>query len=429
MRSDSGQPMIMFRHATPARRKSAWDAIQILDVGRTETLGYGPDKGETMVPWLRTSYHRGQSPWVLCARFKNETWIHCIASSAGLASIERFGSTKDLQVLATWYDADENRTCARYYKQRVLAAVLAVTGKGDNGLEVQEFRSSAHPKTLLKGCKTVRQALDAFFSKLDAEPRDLVAGKVGCGLELRDGSGRAIQAKALDELGIRYYAPVAATESPASVALKEAIESGDVLGVRQAIADGASLEFLPDLFVSPLAIAFDARRPGDWRSVAKLLVEAGAPIDGYDWEDPPIFNAFAAMGKEASIIKNLEAALSLGADINSPERGLHPGFTLLHLAVQHHYPEVVRFLLDQGATLGVRNADGATPLDLAESLAEDDPPCDDSEEATAGQENPRDLTPMELFARRVSGTSADQVRRRAAVVQMLCDATSRANRR
>jgi hypothetical protein len=171
-----------------------------------------------------------------------------------------------------------------------------------------------------------------------------------------------------------------AAENPAAARLLSAFDSGDVEAARQAIADGASVEFLPDVAVSPLSLIFDLpvklahSCPRNWRSFAKLLVEAGAPIDGYESESPPICSVIHPMAenKEAAIIECVQAMLVLGADINVRDRGMNRGATPLHLAVYNSFPEVVRFLIDQGADLDARDAGGLTPLECAQETARND---------------------------------------------------------
>jgi hypothetical protein len=280
----------------------------------------------------------------------------------------------------------------------------------------------------------VRQAIVEFFAALDARVRDLAVIEANGGLELQDSQGRAIDAGDLEELGIIYYAPISTTENPAAERLFSAIERGDVETARQAIADGASLEFLPDLDVGPLQAAFDDRCPGDWRGVAKVLVEAGAPINGYAWEMPPICSAISPLdsNREESVIKRLEAILALGANINCPARGLNQGSTPLHLAVLNSFPEVVRFLIIRGASLEVRNERGLTSLELAESMARDDPDVEsaigDDDDAVGRRGERRKPTPIEFFATLLSGTPKDQAKRRARVVKLLRDASGRGNR-
>jgi hypothetical protein len=340
------------------------------------TFGIGPDRAESVIPWLKTNHQWPNFPWVLYARFKGESWIHCIPSNAGQELIERVAHNENRQVLATWYDPNQNRSHARFYKKGARVADLIVAGKGEVPLEVVSSQSSTHPKTFLKRCKTAGQAVESFFGALDGRLRDLRVFESTDSLVLQDYEGRAIQVDELDELAITYHAPVTATENPAATRLLPAIESADIEAARQAISDGASVEFLPDLAASPLSIVFDLpvklahRCPKNWRDFAKLLVEAGARIDGYDWESPPICSVIHPTAKnEAAIIECVQTILSLGGDINARDRGQNRGATPLHLAVYYNLPDMVQFLIIHGASREVRNPNGLTPLECAELRA------------------------------------------------------------
>ena len=243
-------------------------------------------------------------------------------------------------------------------------------------------------------------------------------------LELRDGLGRTVSADELSEIGIRYFVPITAEEDPAGVRLQTAINTGDVDAARQAIASGASLEFVPDEFCSPLSIAFDDSHPGDWRGVAKLLVEAGAPIDGYDWEESLICSPINNLGKyEEAIIKRMEAMLSLGASIESRGRLPAEGFTPLHLAVEKNHLQVVQFLIDEVADLDARDLYGRTPLELAEELASDDLEKESArganDEASSSEGVSPQLTPLEVFVSQYSRTPKESARLRIQIVKLL----------
>lgn len=420
----------MFRAAT-GRKKDICEVTWPVDMGRQGVPGgIGPDRAEVMIPALKTQFIGHRLPWVLLARFKGESWIHSLASSPRPVPIERLTSNKDLQVLVVSFDAGENRTEARFFKKGSLVGELIAAGKGEAPLEVISFKSSAHPKTFLKKCKTVRQAVEGFCSAVDATLRELRAFTADGALEFQDAQGKAIGAKQMEELEVSCYAPVTSAENPAAVRLRSAIEIGDADAARQAIAEGASLEFLPDSTVSPLSFAFGQPSPGDWVGVAAALVAAGAPIDGYESEDPPIFSFIGALTRrpnDARATKGLEATLALGADVNCPGRIWNQGATPLHFAVTHSAPGVAEFLISRGANLKARDAEGLTPLELAESLAEDDPPVDlGSGTERNGDEKPKPkLTLQEFIVAHQSENPEDEVRRRARVVQLLRPAKSR----
>jgi hypothetical protein len=432
LRAHGTSALLMIRAAAPAGRNRASNALDVCDIGRTKMHSLGPDGAETMIPWLKNvaSDHK-ICPWLLSARFKGERWIHCIASRPGLVSVGQLASNKALQVLTADFDPQENRTVARFFKNGGIAAELAAAGKGEDSLEVLSFESSVKTKAFLKRCQTVRQAVEGFFAEFDAKARDLVVIAAEVGLELRAANGQAIRDSELDELAITYYAPLTTAENPAGVRLYQAIQSGDVGAARQAIAEGASLEFVPDLMVSPLSTAFYDSYPGDWRGVAKLLVDAGAPIDGYDWENPPICGTISPLIKnEESIIRQLQAMLSLGADIHSPGRhGLDTGCPPLHVAIVRGYPQVVRFLLGQGAGPEARNAEGQTALELAEWMAHEylrgkSADCAD-EKVSAADETGGRLNPLETFVRLLSGTPQEIAKRRIQVVRLLREVAAR----
>ena len=156
----------------------------------------------------------------------------------------------------------------------------------------------------------------------------------------------------------------------------------------------------------------------------KLLVEAGAPIDGDDWEDSLICSPIKMRGKnEEGAIKRMQAMLSLGASINSRGRLHAVGFTPLHLAVQHEYPRVAQFVIDQGADLDARDKWGRTPLELAEYLASDDPEEESdggaNDEASSTERVSPQFTRLELLVSLFSGTPAESARRRIEILRLL----------
>ena len=208
MHAESPEQIWMIRAAS-GRKKDIYEVTWPVDMGRQAVPGgVGPDRAETAVPGLKTYFTGHRLPWVLLARFKGESWIHCLASSPPPVPAEQLTSSAHLQVLVVSFDPSENQTAARFYKKGSLVAELVAAGRGEAPLEVISFKSSVHPKTFLKRCKTVRQAVDGFCAAVDARLRDLVALKAKGGLELRDLQGKAVGAEELDELDVTCYAPV-----------------------------------------------------------------------------------------------------------------------------------------------------------------------------------------------------------------------------
>jgi len=421
--------LLLIRHATATKRKDAWDALDALDIDRPETVSFGPDDAQTMLPSLKHE-HRIGVPWLLSVRLAGESWIHCIPSNEKIISVEQIARNKRLHVLASWYDPKEKCTHACLYIKGKRAAELVTAGKGEAVPQVISF-SPSHAKFHPKDSKSVRELLARFFAAVDANLTDLQVRELNGGIELRGASGRPIRAADIEELGITYYAPLSAAENPAGKCLQEAIESGEVEAVHRAIADGASLEFLPDIEVSPLSIAFDSRYPGDWRGVAKVLVDAGAPINGYGWEDTPLCSVIdSGIKDERRIIEHIKAIRALGADINAPARHFNKGLTPLHLAVQRSLPDVVKFLLDRGAKFDALDADGLTALDLAEQLSRNNAPAESTgmkNEAVDGGGRHGVLTLLEAFAHQFSGTPNERAVRGRRVWKILRNKNSSGN--
>ncbi len=157
--------------------------------GRTLASGCGPGSPAEMADWLKCSGWTAKLTWVIFARFKGESWIHCIASRPGLVPVEELGRSKDLQILTVAFDPGENQTRVLFHNKGSIAAELTALGKGEDPLGAHSFKSSVKVKTFLKRCKTVREAVDGFFAAQGAVRRDLAVAQVNGLLELRGAVG------------------------------------------------------------------------------------------------------------------------------------------------------------------------------------------------------------------------------------------------
>jgi len=66
---------------------------------------------------------------------------------------------------------------------------------------------------------------------------------------------------------------------------------------------------------------------------------------------------------ESSVLATVQMAVKLGADVNAPSPGT--GDTALHTAASQAQPSVVKFLVESGAHVDVKNQRGQTPLQSA----------------------------------------------------------------
>ena len=110
-----------------------------------------------------------------------------------------------------------------------------------------------------------------------------------------------------------------------------------------------------------------ACRQRDFDKVAALL-EAGVDpnirnklMPNGDGNNSPLW--FAVQGKAKVDIRILEKLLDKGADVNAQ---CEYGTTALHIACAWAQLEAVRFLVEHGTDLGIKDADGLTPADVAD---------------------------------------------------------------
>jgi ankyrin repeat protein len=145
--------------------------------------------------------------------------------------------------------------------------------------------------------------------------------------------------------------------------LFEASAVGRIDRVRAAIDDHAESvrQLSPDGFTALHLAAFFGKP-----EVARMLLDAGAPVDTYttnDFANLPLHAA--AAGRHLEVCRVLLAA---GADVNATQHG---GYTPLHEAAQHGDIEMVELFLSAGADPTVTVAEG-TPADLAEAAGHPD---------------------------------------------------------
>ena len=125
---------------------------------------------------------------------------------------------------------------------------------------------------------------------------------------------------------------------------------------------------------TPLHIAAMWQTP----TTMKMLLDNGADVNATDAKgETPLYkvvrylrlqdeNGKAQLGNNALARGMISQLLKRGANINRRlfTRDEYRGSTALHLAAQSRNAELVKFLLDNGAHLGILNEEGQTPLQL-----------------------------------------------------------------
>jgi len=150
-----------------------------------------------------------------------------------------------------------------------------------------------------------------------------------------------------------------------STSLQRAIEKGDPVAVRKAIAAGASLELLPELKLPPLLWAVTKRKNRRYVEVMDALLSAGAPSrDAHGHRTPLILLAADSGHEQAKTIALLEHLLRRGHVRDLDAHGEH-GETALHVAAKNGALAVVKFLVARGADVHVKTKAGDKPSAFA----------------------------------------------------------------
>lgn len=148
---------------------------------------------------------------------------------------------------------------------------------------------------------------------------------------------------------------------PIDAPLLNAIYRGEVLGVRDALAHGASPDAVEKDGFNALFYAILADNPPEVRvELVKLLVEAGTNVNHQDSDQRWTSLAFAARAGYSDVCRILLAA---GSIVDSTDRF---GNTPLWRATFSHHNEIIDLLLEYGADPDLKNNHGISPRLLAE---------------------------------------------------------------
>ena len=130
--------------------------------------------------------------------------------------------------------------------------------------------------------------------------------------------------------------------------LIEAVQGGDIEGVKTTIINGANVNARTEFGETPLHLSLDTK-------IAELLISKGADIHAKDGEFgmTPLFNA---------TVETSKLLVSKGADLNAKGK---KGITPLAWAVYWEAVEKIEFLISKGADVNVGDEDFKTPLQIA----------------------------------------------------------------
>ncbi len=153
-----------------------------------------------------------------------------------------------------------------------------------------------------------------------------------------------------------------ATQSAASgLALVVAAQNSNISEVKTLLATGVELNTIDVNSSLPYSALMWAAYNGD-TEIAQLLIVAGADLDLADEYQRTALIHAVQHGHEAIV----QLLVDADANLNIAEIGeVFNGYTALHWAILMRHPKIANILVNAGADLEARDAQGATPLMLA----------------------------------------------------------------
>ncbi|HUE69574.1 MAG TPA: hypothetical protein VMP01_01695 [Pirellulaceae bacterium] len=360
-KSQSWQALFV-QHFHPGKRSGTAAAADALEIGRESASSMTLQSTSDLNELARHSQMDGSFLWIALARVKSESWLHAFAQNMDAAFAARVGKSKRLNVLFAGYDAAAQKSRFDLYCAGARVVQFEATGLPDEPLATFDFKSTIHGEKFRKSLKTPADAINRLMKKQGvSRPRFKIR---------QEGQTLVCEPKrvaAVNQICIQNFCHVPSVKVSPGNRLADAIEAGDVPALRQAIADGASLEFLPASSGSPLRATM-LNRKKNWQDCARELVKAGAPINGFPHEDPLIFCATCDFADAESSLAAAKLAIELEADVNSVARVSR--LTPLHEAAAHGQLALVKYFVSQGADLRKKHARGETARQIAERLYE-----------------------------------------------------------
>lgn len=343
----SNQPWEQFfvRHVVPGKRGNISVLMDLLRLPFESRSGSSCDNGSSQSVAL---HGRGDGHWVIGARFARLAWWPVYGN--GVRGEELFTANAPSRRLEiAWVGCDPRGRGWFVQIQRAGTAIVRFAQPLTGG--PTEWQADELSRDFLAGADTGQQAfkrLCAHFEIPLAFPR-ITGGRTG--FEVIGVSGKPIKAGLLGY--VQFNGPPIIEGNPqAAKALARAIERCDPEGIRQAVADGASLDVLADSHCSPLVAALFKCDRKNGRECAEVLVELGCPVNGRPHEGPPLVELSQHFIHDELALPAVELLLAHGADVNAADPD--SGETALVNAAIHNRTALVRLLMNHGADANVQ---------------------------------------------------------------------------
>lgn len=328
-------------------RQTDFDRVQSLIKVPFETSGSTSSYGGDIIP-------RANQDWVIACRFSDRKWLPLFSNVSSADELFDANANNRRTEVAQLCHAD-GTFLIRINRAR--KAVLRFEWSETSG-SADLFEAADLPDDFL--AKTTKGSI-AFSNlckhyELPTKPRLLQLAQSGC--IVVGANGKPIRNR-ISEMTIWSVRSRHGGNEEASFRLEQAIEEGDAQATQQALADGASLEWLPEASSSPLVSALFRAGSDGWRECAEAILEAGADIDKSDGDEPPIVAVCPHYVPEATAIEAASFLILNGADVNAKDSG---GATCVWHAIVHGRNQLLELLLGAGADPTIPDDNGRSPL-------------------------------------------------------------------
>jgi hypothetical protein len=276
---------------------------------------------------------------------------------------------------ATSFDCDEGDEILVRFESCGLGGGVVEKYSNDAGVAENEslFSGSRLSREWIERFKSPWEVQDALAKEFDAFIPCLGANVAEGGVNIFGFDVGNFKARDYLRIDLIGFGDARLEPSPADHQLLQAITTGDVASVHNAVAAGAELHRLPNHKISALHLALYLTREGkSRRDVVAALLELGAAVDEPDGEAPVhvVLNAMDE-DQEERIIEVFELLRSHGADIHATGRGMFVDrVSSLHLAARKGLFEVAKYLVSRGADVRAKDLLGRTPRQSAEAAAQ-----------------------------------------------------------
>jgi len=322
-------------------------------------------------------------PWGLLVALPGQSWAYLLpsvrnsydlaATIAEKTGLRTIGAGYQDTANATAFDCFEGESALVRFESCGMGGEIVEEYDGDleSVLEQTRFTGTRLPADWINQFEHEGQVLEALAREFDAYIPYLGVSGLEDVVKIYGYDRKEFRPDSYLRIDLLGFGHTRLEPSLADRHLRDAINEGDIKGVRTAVAAGADLHRVPVYEVSPLHLALGrCNDPKAQRDLVVALLELGADVNEPDQE--PLVHVVLdhTFADQAQLIDLLELLTSRGADVNA--RGINlltRTGSPLHVAARKGWLAVAKFLLAKGADIHAADALGKTPRQTAEDAA------------------------------------------------------------